>query len=115
MRFSDWSSYVCSSDLYLALSKTENVSDRLVFKPVRLPLERFAFEIAEGLPDFCDDRAIRSSMKANRLDVRTDHGPLARPVPAYGLAAMDVATTHTHAHADNTAQNRQTAHSFHLI
>ena len=58
---------------YLALSKTENVSDRLVLKPVRLPLERFAFEIADGLPDFYDDRAIRSSMKAHRLDVRTDH------------------------------------------
>ena len=34
---------------HLALSKTENVSYRLVFKPVRLPLERFAFEIADGL------------------------------------------------------------------
>jgi hypothetical protein len=34
---------------HLALSKTENVSDRLVFKPVRLPLERLAFEIADGL------------------------------------------------------------------
>src|SRR4029450_13454367 len=80
---------------HLALSKTENVSDRLVFKPVRLPLQRVAFEIADGLPDFCVDRAIRSSMKAHRLDVRTDHGPLARPVLAYGLAAVDVATIHT--------------------
>ena len=50
---------------HLALSKTENVSDRLVFKPVRLPLERFAFEIADGLLDFCDDRAILEG----RLDV----------------------------------------------
>jgi hypothetical protein len=83
---------------HLALSKTENVSDRLVFETVRLPLERLAFEIADGLPDFCDDRAIRSSMKAHRLDVRTDHGPLARPVLAYGLAAMDVATIHTRRH-----------------
>ena len=79
---------------HLALSKTEDVSDRLVFQPVRLSLKRFAFEIADGLPDLCDDRAIRSSMKAHRLDVRTDHGPLARPVRAYGLAAMDVATIH---------------------
>jgi hypothetical protein len=47
---------------HLALSKTENVSDRPVFEPVRLPLERLAFEIADGLPDFCDYRAIRSSM-----------------------------------------------------
>jgi hypothetical protein len=79
---------------YLALSETEHVSDRLVFKPVRLPLERFAFEIADGLPDLCDDRAILSSVKAHRLDVRIDHGPLARPVLAYGLTAMDVASVH---------------------
>src|SRR6202041_1319765 len=79
---------------HLALSKTEHVSDRLVFEPVRLPLKRFAFEIADGLPDFRDDRAIRGSMKPHRLDVRTDHGPLARPVRAYGLAAMDVAAIH---------------------
>jgi hypothetical protein len=46
------------------------VSDRLVFKPVRLPLERFAFEIADGLPDFCDDRSVGSSVEAHRLDVR---------------------------------------------
>ena len=80
---------------HLALSKTENVSDHLVFKPVRLPLERFAFEIADGLPDFCDDRAIRSSTKAHRLDVRTDQGPLARPVFANCFAPMNVATIHT--------------------
>jgi hypothetical protein len=80
---------------HLALSKTENVSDRLVFKPVRLPLERFAFEIADGLPDFCMIAPSGSSMKAHRLDVRTDHGPLARPVLAYGLAAMNVVTIHT--------------------
>ena len=48
------------------------MSDRLVLQPVRLPLKRFAFEIANGLPDFRDDRAILSSMKAHRLDVRTD-------------------------------------------
>src|ERR1700757_2243718 len=79
---------------HLALSKTENVSDRLVFQPVHLPLQRVAFEIADGLPDLYDDCAIRSSMKAHWLDVRTDHTPLARPVLAYGLAAMDVATIH---------------------
>ena len=37
----------------------------------RATLPRFAFEIADGLPDFRDDRAIRSSVKAYRLDVRT--------------------------------------------
>jgi hypothetical protein len=94
---------------HLALSKTENVSDRLVFKPVRLPLERFAFEIADGLPDFCDDRAIRSSMKAHRLDVRTDHGPLARPVLAYCFAPMNVATIHTVGPGDIIGEHGQHA------
>jgi hypothetical protein len=94
---------------HLALSKTENVSDRLVFKPVRLPLERFAFEIADGLPDFCDDRAIRSSMKAHRLDVRTDQGPLARPVFAYCFAPMNVATIHTVGPGDIIGEHGQHA------
>jgi hypothetical protein len=67
------------------------VSDRLFFKPVRLPLERFAFEIADGLPDFCDDRSVGSPVEAHRLDVRTDDGPLARLVLAHGLAAVNVA------------------------
>jgi hypothetical protein len=80
---------------HLAISKPKNVPDRFVPKPVRLVLERFAFEIVDGLPDLCDDRAILSSMKAHRLDARTDHGPLARPVLAYGLAAMDVAAIHS--------------------
>ena len=56
---------------HLALSKAEDVSDRLVFQPVRLPLKRFAFEIADGLPDFRDDRAIREfdeSPQARRAD-----------------------------------------------
>lgn len=76
---------------------------------MRLPLERFAFEIADGLPDLCDDRAIRSSMKAHRLEVRTDHGPLARPVLAYGLAAMDVATIHTVGPGDIIGEHGQHA------
>ena len=85
------------------------MSDRLVLKPVRLALERFAFEIADGLPDFCDDRAVRSSMKAHRLDVRTDDGPLARPVLAYGLAAMNVATIHTVGPGDIVGERGQHA------
>jgi hypothetical protein len=79
---------------HLALSKTENVFDRLVPESVRLPLERFAFEISHGLPDLWDDRAKGGSMKAHGLDVRTDHGPLARLVLAYGVSAMDVAAIH---------------------
>ena len=51
----------------------------------------------------------RSSMKAHRLDVRTDHGPLARPVLAYGLAAMDVATIHTVGPGDIIGEHGQHA------
>ena len=94
---------------HLALSKAEDVSDRLVLQPVGLTLERFAFEIADRLPDLRDDRAIRSSTKAHRLDVRTDHGPLARPVRAYGLAAMDVATIHTVGPGDVISERGQHA------
>jgi len=74
-----------------------------------LPLQRFAFEIADGLPNLCDDRAIRNSMKAHRLDVRTDHAPLARPVLAYGLAVMDVATIHTVGPGDIIGEHGQHA------
>src|SRR5262249_33464560 len=50
---------------------------------------------SRSLPDCRDDRTIRSSTKAHRLDVRTDQGPLARPVFAYCFAPMNVATIHT--------------------
>ena len=81
----------------------------LSFNPWVCPSKRFAFEIADGLPDLRDDRAIRSSTKAERLDVRTDHGPLARPVRAYGLAAMDVATIHTVGPGDVISERGQHA------
>ena len=48
-------------------------------------------------------------MKAHRLDVRTDHGPLARPVLAYGFAAMDVATIHTVGPGDIIGEHGQHA------
>lgn len=80
---------------HLAVSKTENVSDRLVVEPVGLvALERFAFEIADGLLDFRDDGAIRRPPEPHGRDVGTDHGPLAGPVRAYRFAAMDVAAIH---------------------
>src|SRR4029077_16083327 len=63
----------------------------------------------DGLPDFCDDRAIRSSMKAHRLDVRTDHGPLARPVLAYSFAPMSVAPIHTVGPGDIIGEHGQHA------
>ena len=52
------------------------MSDRLVFQAVRLPLERFAVEISDGLAHFCDDRAIRSSTKADRLDFTDEEAGL---------------------------------------
>ena len=82
--------------------------DRLVLQSVRLPLERFAFEIADGLSNPCDDPAIRSWVKAHGLDMRTDHGPLPRPVLADGLAAMDVATTIPFAQTTSSASKAST-------
>ena len=79
---------------HLAVLQTENVPDRLVFEPMRLPLQRLAFEISDGLPDLGNDRAIRDSMKTHRLYVWIDDGPLAGPVLAHGFATMDVATIH---------------------
>src|SRR3984885_4093364 len=71
---------------HLALAKTEDVSDRLVLQAVRLPLKRFALEIADGLPDLCDDRAVLSSTKAERIDVRTDKAPVGPPLRGSALA-----------------------------
>ena len=48
-------------------------------------------------------------MKAHGLDVRTDHGPLARPVFAHGLAAVDVATIHTVGPGDIIGEHGQHA------
>jgi len=56
---------------HLAASKTKDVSYGLVLQPVSLALERVAFEISDGLPDLDGDRAVRSSLKAHRFDVRT--------------------------------------------
>src|SRR4051812_23201124 len=76
---------------------------------MRLTLERLALEIADGLSDRCDDHAIRSSTKAHGLDVRTDHGPLTRPVLAYGLAAVNMATVHTVRPSDISGEHGQNA------
>jgi len=70
------------------------MSDCLVLEPVGLALERFAFEIADGLPDLRDDRAVGRAMKADGLDMRADDRPLACPIVAHRLAAMDVAAIH---------------------
>ena len=42
------------------------------------------------MADLGDDHAIGFAMKADRLDMRTDHAPLAGPVLADSLAAMDM-------------------------
>src|SRR3569832_1438392 len=80
---------------HLAFAKPKHVSDRLVLKPVRrLPLERVACEVADGLTDFGEDRAVCGAMKAYRLDTWTDHGPLPCPVRAHDLTAVNVAAIH---------------------
>jgi hypothetical protein len=65
---------------HLALSKSKHMSDRLVPETVRLTLKRFSLEIVDRLPHLRNDRAIDCPVKAHGLDVRTDHGPLARPI-----------------------------------
>ena len=72
----------------------ENVTDRVVLEPVRLILQRPALQIPHGLADLDDDRSIRAPVEAQGLDVRADDGPLARPVFADALAAVDVAALH---------------------
>jgi MarR family transcriptional regulator for hemolysin len=85
------------------------MADSLVFKPVRRPREWFTVEVADGLANLSNDRAIRRSMKTHRLDMRADHAPLARPVRADGLATMDVATIHTIGPGDVIGERRQHA------
>jgi hypothetical protein len=79
---------------HLAVSKAEDVFNRLVLQPVGLALKRLAFEIADGLPNLCDDYVVSSPVEAHRFDVRTDHAPLAGPVLAHGLATVNVAAIH---------------------
>ena len=57
---------------HLAVSKAEDVFNRLVLQPVRLALKRLAFEIVDGLPNLCDDCVVSSPVEAHRFDVRTD-------------------------------------------
>lgn len=94
---------------HLAVSKTEDVSDRLVLQPVRLALKRLAFEIVDGLPNLCDDCIVSSPVEAHRFDVRTDHGPLAGPVLAHSLATVNVAAIHAVGPSDIIGKHGQHA------
>lgn len=60
----------------LAPLKAKDVHHRLVLQPVRLILQRLAFEIAGGLLDLHDDRAICGLGETHRLDMRADNSPL---------------------------------------
>lgn len=92
---------------HLAVSKAEDVFNRLVLQPVRLALKRLAF--VDGLPNLCDDCAVRSPVEAHRFDVRTDHGPLAGPIRAHGLATMNVAAIHAGGPSDIIGKRGQHA------
>jgi hypothetical protein len=94
---------------HLAVSKAEDVSNRLVLQPVRLPLKRLAFEIVDGLPNLYDDCVVSSLVEAHRFDVRTDHGPLAGPVLAHGLATVNVAAIHAVGPSDIIGKHGQHA------
>ena len=76
----------------LAIVKAKDVHHRLVLQPLRLILQRPAFEIADGLLDLHDDRAICGLSETHRLDVRADNSPLAGPILSDGLKPMNMAT-----------------------
>ncbi len=78
----------------LAILKEKDVHHGLVLQPVRFILQRLAFEIADGLLDLHDDRAICRLGKTHRLDMRADNSPLAGPILSYGLKPMNMATIH---------------------
>ena len=78
----------------LAILKAKDVHHRLVLQPVRLILQRLAFEIADGLLDLHDDRAICGLGETHRLDMRADNSPLAGPILSDGLKPMNMATIH---------------------
>ena len=56
----------------LAIPKAKDVHRRLVLQPLRLILQRLAFEIADGLLDLHDDRAI-CGLGENDLSGRLCH------------------------------------------
>ena len=76
----------------LAIVKAKDVHHRLVLQPLRLIVQRPAFEIADGLLDLHDDRAICGLSETHRLDVRADNSPLAGPILSDGLKPMNMAT-----------------------
>ena len=78
----------------LAILKAKDVHHRLVLQPVRLILQRPALEIADGLLDLHDDRAICGLGETHRLDMRADDSPLAGPILSDGLKPMNMATIH---------------------
>src|SRR6266404_5540181 len=75
--------------------------------PFRPETPRFLQNEFQKLP--CSGLPSRSRTESPPLDVRTDHAPLARPVLAYGLAAMDVATIHTVGPGDVIGEHGQHA------
>ena len=98
-----------SKRVTLPSRKRKTCSTVLSFSPLRLALKRLTLEIADGLPNLCDDCVVSSPVEAHRFDVRTDHGPLAGPVLAHGLATMNVAAIHAVGPSDIIGKNGQHA------
>src|SRR4051812_9634629 len=67
---------------------------RLVLQSVSLPLQRMSFEVDDRLDHLDSDGAICRLRKGQRLDMRADHGPLARPVRTNSLSPMNMAAIH---------------------
>ena len=93
----------------LAILKAKDVHHRLVLQPVRLIMQRLAFEIADGLLDLHDDRAICGLGETHRLDMRADNSPLAGPILSDGLKPMNMATIHAVGPSDVVGQHSKNA------
>ena len=68
--------------------------DQPVFDPKQvadnLIRQQIAIQVAHHLMYFHDDFPLRSGGERDRLHVRIDHGPLARPVTAYAVPPVDM-------------------------
>ena len=78
----------------LAVLKSKDVHHGLFLPPVRLILQRLAFDVADGLLDLHDDRAICGLGETHRLDMRTDNSPLAGLILSDGLTTTKMAAIH---------------------
>ena len=66
----------------------KNVTDHLIRQYV-------ALKVAHDLVNFNDDFPVWAGGKGDGRDVRIDHRPLARPIPAHAIPSTNVAAFHS--------------------